>query len=254
VPNNFLPTFYDARNNKLYGNRPDGTFAYVDPNPKTRYANSLFIINPSDQNNIVEVEVPANQHYIAYLPDSTLDNFVPNEYALNSEIQLVNIGTGTLEVASMAYAFDVKSANGAQLTGQYAEAKLRCRGEQDWIVNGEVGPTNAKRYTVTNSDSGAYLFTGEGLTDEPNPSITLISNQELILTVNAPGHPLWIKSTQTTGAGSTAKYSSIGDHDNNGTDSGVLRYRPWVSSSPKTYYYNCQYHSSMSGSITISLT
>lgn len=254
MPNNFLPTLYDPRNNKFYGDRPDGTLAYVDPNPRTRYTNQVDIIATKDQGNIIEIEVPANQHYVAYLPDSTFDNLIPNDYAINSEIQVVNIGTGTLEVAAMAYEFDVKSVNGAQLTGQYAEAKLRCRGVNDWIVNGQVGPTNAKRYTVTNSASGAYLFTGEGLTDEPNPSITLISNQELILTVNAPNHPLWIKSTQTIGTGSTAKWSAIGEHDNNGTDSGVLRYRGWTPGSSKTYYYNCQYHSSMAGSITVTLT
>jgi len=252
VSNNFLPTLYDARNNKFYGDRPDGTLAYVDPNPKTRYTNSIDIFNSKDVGNIVEVEVPVGQHYVMYLPDPSLDNFIPNDYALNSEIQLVNIGPGTLEVAAMSYAFEVKSANGAQLTGQYAEAKLRCRGDNDWIVNGEVGPTNAKRYSVTNSASGAYLFTGEGLTDEPNPSITLITNQELILTVNASGHPLWIKDEQATGAGSTEKYEpGVGDHDNNGTDSGVLRYRPWNTG---TYYYNCQYHSSMAGSITVTQT
>lgn len=252
MSNNFLPALYDARNNKFYGDRPDGTLAYVDPNPKTRTTQNLDIINAQDVGNIVEVNVPAGQHSLMYLPDASLDDFLPNEYAINSEIQLVNIGPGTLEVAAMSYAFEIKSANGAQLTGQYAEAKLRCRGDNDWIINGEVGPTNAKRYTVTNSSSGAYLFTGEGLTDEPNPSITLLSNQELILTVNASGHPLWIKSTQSTGAGSTEKYSAgVGDHDNNGTDSGVLRYRSW---SQGTYYYNCQYHSSMAGSITVTTT
>jgi len=252
VSNNFLPTLYDARNNKFYGDRPDGTLAYVDPNPKTRNSQASTTIDPNDVGNVVEIEVPAGRHFMVFLPDSSFDNLLPNEYAINSEIQLVNIGTGTLEVASVAYAFDVKSANGAQLANQYAEAKLRCRGENDWIINGEVGPTNAKRYSVTNSASGAYLFTGEGLTNEANPAITLIENQELILTINASGHPLWIKDTQTTGAGNSAKFESgVGEHDNNGTDSGVLRYRPL---STGTYYYNCQYHSSMAGSITVTQT
>jgi len=251
VPNNFLPTLYDSRNNKFYGDRPDGTLAYVDPNPKTRSANDTTSVNTNDQGNIIEIAAPAGRHTVLYLPDSSLDNLVPNEYAINSEIQVVNIGTGTLEVTSTAYAFDIKSANGAQLTAQYAEAKLRCRGEQDWIINGEVGPTNAKRYTVTNNGSAEYLFTGEGLTNDPNPSITLIRNQELILTVNAAGHPMWLKDNQSTGAGSSAKSSSIGYLDNNGSESGVLRFRPLSSG---TYYYNCQYHSAMRGSITVTIS
>ncbi len=258
MPNNFLPAVYDARNNKFYGDRPDGTLAYVDPNPKTRNVSSTSsqypayaMVTTADVGNIIEVDSPAGKHSLVYLPDSTDTNIVPNDYPTNSEIQVVNIGPGTLEILAYAYNFDVKSANGAQLTGQYAEAKLRCRGENDWFVNGEVGQTNAKRYSVVNNASGSYEFTGEGLTSSPNPSLTLMMDQELILTINASGHPLWIKDTQSTGAGSTSNVQTWGSFDENGAETGILRFRPWKAG---TYYYNCQYHSSMKGSITVTNT
>ena len=76
-------------------------------------------------------------------------------------------------------------------------------------------------------------------------------DQELILTVNASGHPLWIKDTESTGAGSTSNYQAWGSLDNNGAETVILRFRPWL---PGTYYYNCQYHSSMKGSITVTNT
>ena len=248
MSNNFLPTLYDPRNNRLFGSRPDGTYAYVDPNPTTRNSQVSDYIKVSDTENIIEFEVPSGKHFIAYLPDEALDNSVNNSYPTNSEIKVINIGDGSLEVAFSGYDYDVKSVNGAQLTGKWAEAKLRCRGENDWIVNGEVGPSNAKRYSVVNDGAGAYDFTGEGLTDEANPSLTLMVNQELILTINASGHPLWIKDNGSTGAGS-ATVPGAGTVDNNGSTSAVIRFRAHTAG---TYYYNCQYHAAMRGSITVS--
>ena len=248
MSNNFLPTLYDPRNNRLFGSRPDGTYAYVDVNPTTRNSQLTDYIRVSDTENIIEFEVPSGKHFIAYLPDEALDNVINNSYSTNSEIKVVNIGVGSLEVAFYGYDYDVKSVNGAQLSGQWAEAKLRCRGENDWIVNGEVGPTNAKRYSVVNNGAGAYGFTGEGLTNEADPSLTLMVNQELILTINAAGHPLWIKDNESTGEGS-ATVPGAGPVDNNGSTSGVIRFRAFTAG---TYYYNCQYHAAMRGSITVS--
>lgn len=248
MSNNFLPTLYDARNNRLFGARPDGTYAYVDPNPTTRNSQRPDYIYVSDTENIIEFEVPAGKHDVVYLPDGTLDNIIDNSYPTNSEITVVNIGDGSLEVIFYGYDYEPKSVNGAQLTGKWAEAKLRCRGENDWIVNGEVGPTNAKRYSVVNDGAAAYDFTGEGLTDEANPSLTLMVNQELILTVNASGHPLWIKDQGATGAGSST-VPGAGAVDNNGATSAVVRFRAYTAG---TYYYNCQHHAAMRGSITVS--
>jgi hypothetical protein len=248
VSNNFLPTLYDARNNRLFGARPDGTYAYVDPNPTTRNSQNPDYIYVSDTENIIEFEVPTGKHYVVYLPDGTLDNYINNSYPTNSEIQVVNIGQGSLEVIFFGYTYEPKSVNGTQLTGQWAEAKLRCRGENDWIVNGQVGPSNAKNYSVVNSGSGAYAFTGEGLTSESNPSLTLMVNQELILTVDATGHPLWIKDVGETGEG-TASIDGAGPVDNNGAQTAVIRFRAFTAG---TYYYNCQYHAGMRGTITVS--
>ncbi len=81
MPNNFLPAVYDARNNKFYGDRPDGTLAYVDPNPKTRNVSSTSsqypayaMVTTADVGNIIEVDSPAGKHSLVYLPDSNTLN------------------------------------------------------------------------------------------------------------------------------------------------------------------------------------
>ena len=68
----------------------------------------------------------------------------------------------------------------------------------------------------------------------------------LNLDVNVSGHPLWIKSSQTTG-------ESNGVIDipalNNGATSGTIS---WVPYNAGTYYYICQHHGSMVGTIIVS--
>lgn len=243
---NFFSTVYDPRNNRLFGVRPDGTYTLVDINPTTRKEIASTAIEVSDTQNIIEVEVPSGEHEVIYLPQESLDNIVNNAYPINSEIKITNIGSGSLEVISYNYEYEVKSTGGAQLTGQWAEANLRCRGENDWIISGEVGSSNAKRYSVVNDDAGAYGFTGEGLTDAANPSLTLMNNQELVLTINATGHPFWIGPIDSTGPGSaTLSFAGI---ENNGATSAVIRFRPFEAG---TYHYNCQHHAAMNGTITV---
>ena len=64
--------------------------------------------------------------------------------------------------------------------------------------------------------------------------------------VNAPGHNFYIKNVNSTGTSNLASGAI-----NNGTDSGIIEWTVPEVSSPTTFYYNCQYHSSMSGSISV---
>ena len=68
----------------------------------------------------------------------------------------------------------------------------------------------------------------------------------LNLDVNVSGHPLWIKSSQTTGSS-----NAVMDIPalNNGATSGTIS---WVPYNAGTYYYICQYHGSMVGTIIVS--
>lgn len=103
-------------------------------------------------------------------------------------------------------------------------------------------------YLVTNSGSGDYLFTGEGLANDPDPALTAVVGQEMQFTLSASGHPFWIGDTNTTGAGaSSAAWADV--LVNNGIETGgTIRV---VFNTAGTYHYNCQFHGSMHGTITV---
>lgn len=105
------------------------------------------------------------------------------------------------------------------------------------------------QYTVANSGSGDYMISGEGLVNNLDPSLTAAVGQPIEFTMNAPGHPFWIGDSNTTGAGvSSASWAD--ELVNNGIASGgVIRVR---FNTAGVYHYNCQFHGSMHGTITVS--
>lgn len=56
------------------------------------------------------------------------------------------------------------------------------------------GANNFTTFSVTNSGAGAYIIDGNS-----NPTLTLVRGNTYYFEVSAPGHPFWIKTTQTTG-------------------------------------------------------
>jgi len=107
---------------------------------------------------------------------------------------------------------------------------------------------------TTNSGNASYLFSGkhrvfnsvkyqdeDGFAD--NPTIYMNTGDLLRMTVNASGHPIWIKTNQSIGTG-----NGVPDVVNNGTEDGVITWNPKFAG---TYYYNCQYHSAMRGQIRV---
>ena len=107
---------------------------------------------------------------------------------------------------------------------------------------GTKGETGARGFTVTNSGASDYIIDGAN-----DPTLTLLRGFTYIFSVNASGHPFWIKTASVTGTGSA--YSS--GVTNNGTASGDITFAvPY--NAPNTLYYICQYHSGMAGTINIS--
>ena len=106
--------------------------------------------------------------------------------------------------------------------------------------------TNASNFNVTNSGSSAYVFNNAELVNVNNPNITLQRGKTYTFNVNTPGYPFLIKTLRTTG--SSNNYSS--GVTNNGALSGVITFIV-PSDAPGTLYYICEFHSSMSGIITI---
>lgn len=99
------------------------------------------------------------------------------------------------------------------------------------IVTASVGNNGASDYTFSGDISGN------------DPTINLEVGQTLSLTLNAPGHPFWIKTTQTTG-----QNDGVIGVTNNGIATGSIS---WTPDTAGTYYYICEFHSGMTGQIVV---
>ena len=113
-------------------------------------------------------------------------------------------------------------------------------------IGSNTGITSAINYNITNSGSLSYIFNGNGLTNSSNPNLTLQRGKTYTFTVNTPGHPFLIKSVQS--AGTTNQFSD--GVTNNGISNGVITFTI-PSNAPNTLYYICEFHSSMTGVITV---
>ena len=109
---------------------------------------------------------------------------------------------------------------------------------------GPTGPTGisvVQNFQITNAGSGAYSVDGIN-----NKALTLVRGQTYFFTVNASGHPFWIKTAQTTGTGDQYNTGVV----NNGEDVGGITFTV-DAAAPSTLYYICQFHSPMTGTINI---
>jgi len=106
--------------------------------------------------------------------------------------------------------------------------------------------------TVTNNGSSGYLLSGEdsggtfGVTQNRNLAIN--QGDTIVFSVSVSGHPFWIKTQATTGTGFVVDPSTT---TNNGSTSGDITWDT-TGIALGTYYYICQFHSGMIGSITVS--
>ena len=115
-------------------------------------------------------------------------------------------------------------------------------------AEGDGGEENAEaiNFDVTNVGASAYIFNSEGMENVENPDLTLKRGQTYTFTVDASGHPFFIKTIQGT---STSNAYSSGV-TNNGDQDGVVTFEVPMDA-PDTLFYNCQFHAVMTGTITI---
>jgi hypothetical protein len=129
-----------------------------------------------------------------------------------------------------------------------------------WVSNsGNTVYQSAAGFDVTNNGSGAYRFSSHYNTTD-NPTIYLISGHTYAFNLNVSGHPFHIQ-TVSGGYSPGNAYSTglihVATDGTISTDSsallkqtGILYWRVPASISGN-YYYACQFHSSMAGTITI---
>jgi hypothetical protein len=96
-------------------------------------------------------------------------------------------------------------------------------------------------FTVTNSGASAYIINSES-----NPSLYLIRGQRYNFSINASGHPFWIKTAPSIGVGDQYNTGVF----NNGEDNGLITFDVSLTA-PDVLYYICQYHSGMVGQLLI---
>ena len=105
-------------------------------------------------------------------------------------------------------------------------------------------------FGVANNGASNYYFTSgsdrvvDAIGGGPNLTPQVNAGDTINFSVNVSGHPFYIKTSPTTGTGNQAPGVT-----NNGAVTGTISFTP---ATPGTYYYICQYHSSMQGQIIVS--
>ena len=102
--------------------------------------------------------------------------------------------------------------------------------------------------TVTAQSSSNYILSGSdqnGDVSGNDPSVSAKVGDTLNFNLNSPGHPFYLIKVSNGGTDSNNLIDGV---TNNGTSSGTIS---WTPSEAGTYYYICEYHPSMLGTITI---
>jgi plastocyanin/PDZ domain-containing secreted protein len=105
-----------------------------------------------------------------------------------------------------------------------------------------LNATSGQNYTVgvTAVNTSNYILSGAFSGNDPAINISL--GDTLTFNVNSPGHPFLIKTTNTTGTANSVAVT------NNGTSFGSIIWSPTVAG---IYYYICEFHGGMVGTITV---
>ena len=120
------------------------------------------------------------------------------------------------------------------------------------VAQGNIGAnegnmgTDSINFDVTNTGTTAYVLNGGDLSNASNPDLTLTRGMTYTFTVDASGHPFFIKTVQ----GNTNANAYNSGVTNNGAQSGTVSFTVPMDA-PETLYYNCQFHSAMTGVLTI---
>jgi len=245
-----LPVTYDPQNFKLYAPREVSGFSEVTdiPTLRSEAGDTVHAVSIDDQGDYIRLN---NTDTTITLENTGFHEGAQVVFMAGEQNQVCIAGTGNVKIHCAHTNPDSNLALVWYTSFPYASFKLTYLGSDEWILEGDVSSFTEKVYTVT-SNSGNYLFTGESLTDAINPALTLKTNQLLYITnLTGTAHPLWIKTSATTGAGNESPgWARI---KNNGAKGSTSDTNLLAVSFNKagTYHYICQYHSTMKNTITV---
>ena len=217
--------------------------------------------------------------------DTSLSPIIPS-YTLGSSSTTVNEGgvfTITLSTSNVdngtVLPYTISGVTGADiggaaLTGNFvvgttdsltftATADATTEGDEGFVIsldNGEstfnlaivdtsTTPGNSYTIATSNSGSGAYTLNGTdrlGPVSGSNQTVTISVNDTVTFSMNAPGHPFYIKNANSTGTGNIVTNPLATGQG--ASSSGSVA---WTPSAVGTYHYNCQFHGAMHGLIVV---
>lgn len=114
------------------------------------------------------------------------------------------------------------------------------------VEEGDDAAAEDKDFVVTSNGTASYVFNSDDVENLDNPNLTLKRGETYTFEVNASGHPFYIKSVQ--GNTNLGAYNS--GVTNNGEQAGTITFVVPLDA-PDTLYYNCQFHSLMTGTLNI---
>ena len=112
----------------------------------------------------------------------------------------------------------------------------------------ELIPASVYTISVSAQGSANYILTGDdanGSVSGNDPSVSLKVGDTINFDVSAQGHPFYLIKTSDGGFGSGNLIDGV---SNNGAQSATVS---WTPTEAGTYYYICEYHPSMLGTITV---
>ena len=191
-------------------------------------------------------------------PDFASYNKDPNDYTFTPSIEIPPLATnpvpypiGSLKIPYSITKTHVSRSMPSVKMGETeidSSNRLMVKSQQVSAVQADntlytfglkLSPDEATTHIKNVSVSGGkYLLDGA-----EQPTITIYVGDHLNMALEVSSHPLWIKTVDSTGV-SNAVLGVI----NNGADNGVLF---WTPTAVGTYYYNCQYHGHMKGTIKV---
>jgi hypothetical protein len=113
--------------------------------------------------------------------------------------------------------------------------------QRDAPAEADAGSCGPFSFNVQNSGMQLYVINGAS-----NPTLTLCAGQTYSFVMNAPGHPLWIKTVRSTGT----QYAWDAGVTNNGSDTKTITVAV-PASAPNPLFYNCENHAGMQGTLVI---
>ncbi len=116
-------------------------------------------------------------------------------------------------------------------------------------MNGRIRIVDAEAtriFSVGNNGATSYTFGGNGFSNLENLNFTLRRGETYTFNVSAPGHPFIIKTVQGTGT-DNAFNDGV---ENNGSSDGAITFQV-PNDAPNTLFYNCEFHGSMTGILSI---